>query len=378
VDAGLDVLKPSTLFLVATVFGISSAFQAYWADLTAPVTHDPGQSHSIFQLLVLNLIYWYVPALVAPFIMRLSLRYRAASIGWPLVVLLHVAGVGVYSVGHTGVMILARMVVAPIDRSAVGFGSWWRYAEHEYFMQLDWLQMTYLFLVGLAYALAYWRESETRALNAAQLETRVVRAQLRALQNELRPHFLFNTLNTISGLMRTDLAAADITMDRLADLLRMTLNTSDMHALHQELAIIGKYLDIEQTRFRDRLTIVMDIAPDVLDALVPSLVLQPLVENAVRHGVAPHARPGSIQVQAAREGPHLTIHVRDSGDGAPPGQLVALNRGIGLGNTRARLAHLYSGAYRFEFSNVDGGFCVTVSIPYQVGEEAEHCRMGAA
>src|SRR5207245_4187184 len=125
-------------------------------------------------------------------------------------------------------------------------------------------------------------------------------------RNELRPHFLFNTLNTISGLMRTDIDAADVMIDRLADLLRMTLNTGDTHPLHQELAIVRTYLEIEQTRFGDRLTVQIDAAPDVLDALVPALLLQPLVENAIRHGIAPHARPGLIAVQAACVDTRLT------------------------------------------------------------------------
>ena len=189
---------------------------------------------------------------------------------------------------------------------------WWYAAQVEFLTQLDWMFMTYLFLVGLAHALAYRHESEPRALDSAHLETRLVEAQLQALQRQLHPHFLFNTLNTISGLMRTDVNAADRMMDRLGDLLRMTLSTSNIQEvpLREELEMLQKYLDIEQTRFGSRLSVRMNIHPDTLDAHVPNLLLQPLVENAVRHGIAPHSRPGLIVVEAARVGGQLRLQVR--------------------------------------------------------------------
>jgi len=300
--------------------------------------------------------------------MALALRFHPDRTSLRVVVAVHLAGVLVYSIVHTATMLAVKGVLhhwVPADGPTSG----WAYVRHQYLMQLDWLLMTYLFLVGLAYAMAYRRESEGRALNAARLETRMVEAQLRALQQELHPHFLFNTLNTISGLMRTNLDAADRTIDQLADLLRMTLRGSGTEPvpLHRELAMLQKYLLIEQTRFGARLAIVMDVDEDVLDALVPSFLLQPLVENAVRHGVAPHGRPGWVSIHAAHRGSDLTVRVRDSGDGAPPERLVASSTGIGLANTRARLEYLYPSAHRFEFSNMGDGFCVTVAIPYQQG-----------
>jgi sensor histidine kinase YesM len=237
-----------------------------------------------------------------------------------------------------------------------------------YLTQLDWLLMTYLFLIGVAYALAYRRESESRALNTAQLETRLVEAQLQALQRQLHPHFLFNTLNTVSGLIRTDPDGADRMIDRLGDLLRMTLHKSGIQevSLKEELDVLGKYVEIERTRFGNRLTVEMNVQPETLDAQVPSLVLQPLVENAIRHGVAPNARPGWIAVHAEREDGELVLQVRDNGDGLPPERLMALNRGVGLDNTRARLTHLYRDRFDFSFSNLERGFCVTIRIPFEV------------
>jgi LytS/YehU family sensor histidine kinase len=142
--------------------------------------------------------------------------------------------------------------------------------------------------------------------------------------------------------------------------------------------MLQKYLQIEQTRFADRLRIVLEVEPGTLDALVPSFLLQPLVENAVRHGVAPHKRPGCVAIHAAHVGSQLMIHVRDNGDGAPPDRLSALNQGIGLANTRARLEHLYPSTHRFDFSNVSDGFCVTVGIPYQTEPPGVDVYTGAA
>jgi sensor histidine kinase YesM len=248
------------------------------------------------------------------------------------------------------------------------FPGWRNYTLLAYLTQLDWLLMTYLFLIGLAWALAYRHQSEERALNTSQLETRLVEAQLQALQRQLHPHFLFNTLNTVSGLIRTDPDGADKMIDRLGDLLRMTLHKSGIQevSLKEELDVLDKYVEIERTRFGSRLAIDMRVQPDTLDAQVPSLLLQPLVENAIRHGIAPNARPGWIAVHAERDHDDLLLQVLDNGDGLPPDRLMALNRGVGLDNTRARLGHLYRDRFEFTFSNLEQGLCVTIRIPFEV------------
>jgi two-component system LytT family sensor kinase len=365
------------LFVVATGFGLSSTFQAYGMRLLENGASSP---HSLFPLLGLNLVYWYVPALLAPSIMAVALKYQLGRVSWSTQVLVHIAGALAYSVVVTAALLATGALLFAEGRpgSAAVF---WRHTRFEYLRQLDWMLMTYLFLVGLAHALAYRRESEARALDAAHLETRLVEAQLQALQRQLHPHFLFNTLNTIAGLMRINLNAADLMIDRLGDLLRMTLDTSGTQQvpLKQELEVLQKYLEIEQTRFENRLAISMHIDFETLDALVPNLLLQPLVENAIRHGIAPHARPGWIAIHAVREGSRLKIEIRDSGNGLPPDRLMALNRGVGLGNTRARLVHLYPSAHQFAFSNLDQGFSVTVSIPFEIeAPSVEFVRAGVA
>ena len=363
-------IPASLLFAVATGFGVSSTIQAYHIQR---LSDDPRWIQTVPRIFALNLVYWYIPALVGPAIMALAMRYRLGVVRWPVQVVVHAAGVIVYAAVHSAAMFGTRVLLFPNGPVASGC---WRCVAREALTQLDWLLMTYLFFVGLAYALAYRGESEDRALTASRLQTRLAEAQLQALQRQLHPHFLFNTLNTISGLMRTNINAADLMIDQLGDLLRMTLHTSGSQvvSLKEELDALQKYLEIEQTRFGGRLSISMQVEPEVLDALVPNLIMQPLVENAIRHGIAPHARPGWITIQARRAGSELLINVHDNGDGLTPDRLVALNQGVGLANTRARLEHLYRSAFQFKFSNLPGGFCVAVTIPFRVPPVEEPLR----
>jgi two-component system, LytTR family, sensor kinase len=357
---------------IAAVFAVSSTIQAYWLS-----RFDGIDAPSVPHLLLVNSVYWYVPALLAPVIMEVATRFQFGRSRWYVTVLVHVGGALTYSLVHTAAMLATRAALMSTSPA----NGWWAAARIEYLQQLDWLFMTYLFLVGLAHALVYRRESERRALDSAQLEMRLVEAQLQALQRQLHPHFLFNTLNAIAGLMRSDVDAADRMMDRLGDLLRMTLNTSNIQevSLKEELEVLQKYLDIEQTRLGDRLSVSMNIDPETLDAQVPNFLLQPLVENAVRHGIAPHVRPGRLSIDAVREPGRLTIRITDSGDGVPPHRLTLLNQGVGLANTRARLEHRYPNDHALVFSNVEGGFTVTVSIPFAMDRAAvEAVRVGAA
>ncbi|MGE3956944.1 MAG: sensor histidine kinase [Vicinamibacterales bacterium] len=361
------------LFGLATAFGLSSTLQSYLLSVSAGEQDVQMVGH----LLVLNLVYWYVPALLAPLIMRLATRYQFANgQGWqPFAV--HIPGALVYSVLHSSAMLGTRVLLMQQHRPARG---WLFAARVEYLTQLDWVLMTYLFLVGIAHALEYRRESERRALDSAHLETRLVEAQLQSLQRQLQPHFLFNTLNAISGLMRTDVEAADRMMDRLGDLLRMALDSSNVQEvpLKDELEMLQKYVDIEQVRFGARLRVSMQVDPETLAAQVPNFLLQPLVENAVRHGIAPHPRPGRIDIHASREGGRLVLRIADNGDGVAPSYLSLMNKGVGLSNTRARLEHLYGADHAFVFSN-DNGFCVTVAIPFTVdGSLAQPLEAGAA
>jgi LytS/YehU family sensor histidine kinase len=182
---------------------------------------------------------------------------------------------------------------------------------------------------------------------------------------QLNPHFLFNCLHSISSLMHQDVEGADRMITQLADLLRAALANSDTQEvpLRQELDFLRRYLEIEQTRFGDRLAVTMEIAPETLDARVPNLILQPLVENAIRHGIEPHARAGRIELRARRLDGSLALEVQDSGAGL---RGAAAIEGVGLSNTRARLRELYGAAHQFDLQDgADGGLRVRLRIPFR-------------
>jgi len=221
----------------------------------------------------------------------------------------------------------------------------------------------YSLIVCGHYAYQYYQRYREREMRAVELEGRLAQAELQNLKMQLHPHFLFNTLNTISVLMMRDAELANRMLIRLSDLLRVTLDNAgnQMAPLRQELDFLRGYLEIEQTRFQDRLTTSFDISPATLDVRVPYLILQPLVENALRHGIATRPGAGHIEVRAAVENGNLQMQVRDDG----PGIDGTFRKGIGLTNTEARLKQLYGTAHNFEFTNLPaGGLLVTITIPF--------------
>jgi signal transduction histidine kinase len=215
--------------------------------------------------------------------------------------------------------------------------------------------LIYGVIVSASHAIDYYRKYHERTVHALELEKHLADARLQALLRQLRPHFLFNTLNGIASLMHSDIEAADRMLVRLGELLRLTMSHpgQPLTRLRDEIGFIEKYLEIERIRFRDRLSVGFDIDPAALDAEVPSLVLQPLVENAIRHGLEPHARPGRVGIAVRREPDAVVIVVSDNGAGQPAGGFT--REGIGLGNTRARLRELYGDRHRFELANRPAG-----------------------
>jgi two-component system, LytTR family, sensor kinase len=225
--------------------------------------------------------------------------------------------------------------------------------------------LVYSVIGAVTHAFSYYRELRERKLRTAELETHLTNARLQALQMQLNPHFLFNTLHAISSLMHQDVEAADRMLVRLSELLRRALDNSGTQkvTLREELEFLRSYAEIEQTRFGDRLKIEIHLAPDTLDSFVPNLILQPLVENAIKHGMEPSARATHIHVISERRDETLRLVVRDNGRGAQNG---LVKDGVGLANTRARLQQLYGSAQTFHAANADGGgFQVKVTIPFR-------------
>jgi len=204
----------------------------------------------------------------------------------------------------------------------------------------------------------YYQAYRERERQAAALATELVQARLQALRMQINPHFLFNTLNTISALIHENPDAADRMIVRLSELLRRTLDRGDVQEvpLREEIEFLKSYLEIEQMRFPDRLTVTFDIEPKTHELLVPHLILQPLVENALRHGIMPREEAGRIEISARLiEGRHLELQVRDNGNGLSPANGTPGRAGIGLKNVRSRLAQLYGGAQEFTLDNASGG-----------------------
>jgi two-component system LytT family sensor kinase len=348
------------IFGVATAFGIFSALQAF-----NYVSLFTDRQTPFYILLALNVTYWYAWAVLVPGILWMARRYRFGRQNWKRAAAMHALGVLAFTFVHALITISARVVIMKLPGGREI--DWWMSFHELFFLNFDWEMITYWAIVGISHALDFHRESQEREVTAAQLQTRLAEAQLQALQRQLHPHFLFNTLHTISALMHRDTDAADAMLAKLSDLLRLTLDRvgTQQVSLKDELDFLQKYLDIERTRFADRIAVSIRVEPDTLDASVPNLVLQPLVENALRHGIGPQVGGGTVEIVAAREGDELRLVVRDNGAGLSTDAMNAFNTGVGLSNTRSRLEHLYGARHRFEFhSPPGGGLAVTIVIPF--------------
>jgi signal transduction histidine kinase len=347
------------IFSVATALGFFSAFAVFY--FISTFTDKPA---AFALLLALNLGYWYTWAGLTPGILWLTKRFPFDRAAWKMSIPIHIVGVVVAVSLHVALTVALR--IWTYWAFGESLDTWLHEAQEMFILNFDWEMMTYWTIVGVGTALRYLHEARAKELNAVQLETRLVEARLHTLQRQMQPHFLFNTLNTISALMHRDVEAADAMIARLSDLLRMSLERVGVQEvpLKEELDFLSKYLEIEQTRFRDRLTVVFDVQAETLHALVPNLLLQPLVENAIKHGIGPRPTPGQIAVRARMNGAMLELDVQDNGVGLSAARLTDFNRGVGLSNTRSRLDHLYGSLHRFEFRQpAEGGLLVCIAIP---------------
>lgn len=230
--------------------------------------------------------------------------------------------------------------------------------------------LVYWSLVGVCQAITNFRSSQERERRAAELEARLTSSKLQALRTQINPHFLFNTLNSIATLVYVNPRAADEMLGDLSDLLRRSLDSMEDQEipLAQELEFIGAYINIEQKRFGERLRVEQSVPDELMKALVPALILQPLVENAVRHGIEPRRGPGLISIEAKQEDQHLHLVVRDNGRGLSPGESENPGRrGIGLANTQARLKGLYGRDQSFSFGRAEPQGCqVEIHLPFHL------------
>jgi LytS/YehU family sensor histidine kinase len=252
-------------------------------------------------------------------------------------------------------------------------GASMRVSLSPHFYQTSWFYVLCVVVIGVFGSLVYhfYRTYKDREKTAARLQAQLAQAELQVLKMQLQPHFLFNTMHAISSLMHKDIEAADEMMSRLGDLLRCTLESNGTQEvkLQQELETLDLYLAIEQIRLGDRLRATRDIPAELMSAVVPNLILQPLFENAIRYGVSPREEGGSVDIRITRRDNMLGVTVCDDG----PGIGEQAREGVGLSNTRARLEQLYGTNQKFTYSNrAGGGFCVTLEIPLRIEPNATY------
>lgn len=305
---------------------------------------------------------WYLWGLLFPLIWWLSRRWPFERRRWPAWLLVNVAlGLSVSLIYVALQLILNAAILG-------GFSDSLAESVHGHFLTGIWYYLlVYFAIVAVIHTITYYERLRQHELSASRLEGQLAQANLQMLKMQLRPHFLFNTLNTVSALMHRDVDAADRVITRLSDLLRMALEKDERHLvrLDAELDFLNRYLAIEQIRFRDRLEVDVDVAPACLGAQVPRLILQPLVENAIRHGIAMRSAAGWLHISARRHGSRLVLMVADDGPGLHPDR--PLRPGVGLANTQARLDQLYGSDFSFELIQPDeGGLQVLMEIPFEV------------
>ena len=310
---------------------------------------------------------WVILGALTPITYSLSRRFPLRHPHLARNVLTHAAGALALCVAWAGAGVAMRILLGttwegvPLSRH---LASWT-------LISLPWSVFIYFAVLGCMHAFAYFVEARERETQAARLTAQLAEARLGALRMQLHPHFLFNSLNAITVLVRDQRTREATTMlELLSDVLRQVLRTDPTHEipLSQELRFLEQYLAIEQVRFSDRLTISFVVDDDVRNAAVPGFILQPLVENALRHGLANRSEAGRVEIEARRDGVELVLAVRDNGVGLPPdGERRA--EGLGLSNTRERLATIYGGRARLDLAaNPSGGTTATVRLPYRPHE----------
>jgi signal transduction histidine kinase len=318
---------------------------------------------SFTYILAMNLVLWSSWALFAPVPFLLGRRFPFDRDGWQRALLVHIPAALATTSAHlllvgTGRFALHQLYGVDADWTATTYDA--------FFRTLDFELPVYWALLGLQHAGDYYQQGRMREVQAAHLETKLVEAQLLALQHQLHPHFLFNTLHAISALIHRDPDRADDMLERLSDLLRMTLRKVGVQEvpLADELDYLRVYLAIEQLHFGDRLSVMYRIDAEVVDAVVPTLILQPLAENAIRHGLEPQPGHGTLTIDAARVGNVLRIRVIDTGRGfRRPHQPL---KGVGLSNSHARLSRLYGSEAALSINdNPGGGSIVEIALPFQ-------------
>lgn len=339
-----------------------------------------GMSLAVVAGMEFSQILTYAP--LTPFVFALALRFPLQRGNWKKRSILHLAAGLLFTLAHISL------------RGATPYGYWdpkyreWSSAiwdSHVHAFRAPWVVLKSMFLASvvddvtgayitivlIAHALLYYCRYRERELRATNLEAQLAKVRLEALKSQLQPHFLFNTMHSISALMFTDAGAADRMMSRLSDLLRISLESggTQITTLNRELECVHCYLEIEKVRFEERMNTIFEIAPEALDAQVPHLLLQPLVDNAVKHGISKLSAGGEIRISVKLNENELQLEVKDNGPGMIQTETRRTN-GLGLRNTRERLESLYGKNQSLELvCPPQGGVTVRVCIPFRLQQD---------
>lgn len=347
------------------VFGFWTFVALSFVTLSSATGFGEGNQPPFRRLLLIQFARFYGWGILSPLIYRLVRRFpiEIRALRWRTL-LIHLAGMTVFCTVHRLLFTVASwMFYEPLGSSLF---------ENFIGKFFDGLYLTviyYLMIIFAIQAFVFYQDYRTEEEQKLRVTAQLARAELHALKMQIHPHFLFNTLHSISSLVLEDAPKANQMIARLGDFLRLTLEHSERQfvTLKEEIEFARCYLEIEQVRFSDRLQVEFDVAAESLVAEVPHLILQPLVENAVQHAVAPHAAGGSIKISAKSFNDTIRIEITDSGEGIKSKNAEASNngKGVGLANVRGRLKQLYGANHKFELNNNPaGGLTAVLEIPF--------------
>jgi len=344
------------IFLFSTLIGVMN-FNRFYTNELAEGGAPNFYHYFINEMTGAYAVFVLLPALFY-FFKKFPLQRRNLLTRLPL----HLLGSLAFGFSHTMLMFLSRkLLYSTFLREDYDYG----HLGYRLLMEYNHQFFTYWLVYGVAYFVNLFRENQKQKLKTAQLERQLTEARLQALQMQLNPHFLFNTLNMISSTMYDDVNAADKMMASLSDLLRKTLQVSNQqeHSLRNEMELIDLYIEMMQARFQNQLRVKMEIARETLDDLVPSFILQPLVENSIKHAME-NVQTAEIEISSQQNNGRLILSVKDNGRGLAAGTPRLSPNGVGLANTSERLEKLYGAAHRLDLRNrQEGGLEVTMEIP---------------
>jgi len=353
---------------VALLFGGWTLVSVIFAAISyAAAIGENNKEFGFVSALRLNLVQFYLWAILAPLVFRFSRRFPIELRPLNLRnLLLYFPGLISFAGIHQIIHLAVLWSISPgwRQRFPALIDCYRAYFAFGFYIDL----IIALLIVIAVHALLYYQNFRASELAQSSLKTQLAQAQLRALKMQLHPHFLFNTLHSISSLVLEDPPKANSMIARLGDFLRLTLENSDQQliSLKEETEFLRCYLEIEQVRFGDRLAVTFELDPQTFSAQVPHLILQPVVENAIRHAIAPRATRGHINIEAKRLNGLLRLEVTDNGPGIVPNGDLLGKEGVGLRNVRARLHQIYRSDFRFELLNAkNGGLTVVMEIPFQ-------------